>query len=53
MRRGVTVRTGDIFGYPTYVRVTVGTREQNERFIEALQEALAVLRAPGEAMGTS
>jgi len=41
MRRGVTVRTGDIFGYATWVRVTIGTREQNGRFITALEEAIA------------
>lgn len=41
MRRGVTVRTGEIFGLPTFIRVTVGTREQNEQFISALSEVLA------------
>lgn len=40
LRRGVIVRTGDIFGYPTYLRVTIGTAEQNSRFLEALQEVL-------------
>ncbi len=40
MRRGVTVRTGDIFGLATWIRVTIGTREQNGRFIAALAEAL-------------
>ncbi len=41
MRRGVTVRTGDIFGLPTFIRVTIGTREQNETFVTALRETLA------------
>ncbi len=41
MRRGVTVRTGDIFGLPSFIRVTIGTPEQNERFITALTEVLA------------
>ncbi len=41
LRRGVIVRSGDIFGYPTYIRVTCGTEEQNERFLEALEEVLA------------
>ena len=40
MRRGVTVRTGDIFGLPTYIRVTIGTMEQNRAFIEALRDVL-------------
>ena len=41
LRRGVIVRTGDIFGAPTHLRVTTGTREQNERFAGALEEVLA------------
>lgn len=42
LRRGVIVRTGDIFGAPHHVRVTTGTPEQNQRFIAALEEALAI-----------
>ncbi|MBW3625331.1 MAG: aminotransferase class I/II-fold pyridoxal phosphate-dependent enzyme [Armatimonadetes bacterium] len=39
--RGVIVRVGDwIFGDPTFIRVTIGTPEQNERFIEALDKAI-------------
>jgi histidinol-phosphate aminotransferase len=41
LAKGVIVRTGDIFGYDTFVRVTVGTPRQNERFIQALREVLA------------
>jgi histidinol-phosphate aminotransferase len=43
MRRGVTVRTGEIFGpqYTTFIRVTIGTREQNEKFMRALEEVIA------------
>ena len=40
MRLGVIVRTGDIFGAPDVIRVTVGTTEQNKRFIEALEKVL-------------
>lgn len=40
MRRGVTVRTGDIFGLHTWIRVTIGTREHKETFIRALIETL-------------
>ncbi len=40
LRKGVIVRTGDIFGFPTFLRVTVGRREENERFINALREVL-------------
>jgi histidinol-phosphate aminotransferase len=42
MRRGVTVRTGEIWGTDTFIRVTIGTREENEQFVGALREALAV-----------
>jgi histidinol-phosphate aminotransferase len=41
LRRAVVVRTGDIFGLPTHVRVTIGTQEQNERFLRELQAVLA------------
>ncbi|GAW91266.1 histidinol-phosphate transaminase [Calderihabitans maritimus] len=43
LERGVIVRTGDIFGLDQYIRVTIGTLNQNERFIEALQEVLKEL----------
>lgn len=41
LKRGVIVRTGDIFNAPTHIRVTIGTEEQNARFIRALTEVLA------------
>ena len=41
MRRGVTVRTGDIFGMQTWLRVTIGLPEENEIFIAALREVLS------------
>ena len=44
LQKGVIVRTGDIFGYPTYIRVTYGTAEQNERFLAALKDVLADLK---------
>ncbi len=44
MKKGVIVRTGDIFGFPTYIRVTYGTAEQNKRFLAALKEVLAELK---------
>ncbi|MGB9885673.1 MAG: histidinol-phosphate transaminase [Moorellales bacterium] len=37
---GVIVRPADIWDLPTYVRVTIGTAEQNRRFVEALQRVL-------------
>lgn len=40
MRRGLTVRTGDIFGLPTHIRVSFGTDAENELFIAALRAVL-------------
>jgi len=40
LQEGIIIRTGDIFGYPTYIRVTIGTRRENERFIAALERVL-------------
>lgn len=39
-KRGVIIRTGDIFGMDTFIRITIGTQEENERFIAALKEVL-------------
>lgn len=43
LREGVIVRSADIFDLPTYIRVTIGTPEQNRRFITALRRVLARL----------
>ncbi|MHB0938818.1 MAG: histidinol-phosphate transaminase [Armatimonadota bacterium] len=43
LKEGVIVRTGDIFGYPTMIRVTIGSAAENARFIEALEKVLAVV----------
>jgi histidinol-phosphate aminotransferase len=40
LRKGVIVRTGDIFGAPTHIRVTIGTEEENQRFLTALKEEI-------------
>lgn len=41
LKRGVIVRSGKALGYPTFIRVTVGTPEQNRRFLDALGEFVA------------
>jgi histidinol-phosphate aminotransferase len=41
LRRGIIVRTGDIFGMPTHIRVTIGTPEENGRFLQELGAILA------------
>lgn len=40
LRQGVIVRTGNPFGRPQHLRVTIGTREQNDRFLAAFRVAL-------------
>ncbi len=40
LRRGVIVRTGDIFGSPRHLRVTVGTGAENSKFLCDLEEVL-------------
>jgi histidinol-phosphate aminotransferase len=37
---GVAVRPGGALGAPGYMRVTYGTRGENERFVEALRDAV-------------
>ncbi|MBW2646149.1 MAG: histidinol-phosphate transaminase [Deltaproteobacteria bacterium] len=40
LRQGVIVRAMTAYGYPNYIRVTVGLPEENERFIKALEKVL-------------
>ncbi len=42
LREGIIVRTGNIFGYPTSIRVTIGTKDDNRKFIKALTKVLTV-----------
>ncbi len=44
LKKGVIVRTGDIFGFPNYIRVTYGTEEENNRFLKVLKETMAEIR---------
>jgi histidinol-phosphate aminotransferase len=43
LREGVITRTGDIFGAPTHLRVTIGTQEENTKFLNALRKVLPSL----------
>jgi len=38
LRRGVIVRAMNAYGYPTCIRITIGTLEENRRCMEALKE---------------
>jgi len=40
LKRGVIVRPASGFGLPTHIRVTVGTEEENRRFMDALRGVL-------------
>lgn len=40
MKRGFIIRSGAALGAPGYIRVTVGTKEQNEKFLQLLDEVL-------------
>jgi histidinol-phosphate aminotransferase len=40
LQMGIIIRTGDIFGHPNFIRVTVGTASENERFIQGLRQVL-------------
>jgi histidinol-phosphate aminotransferase len=43
LRKGVITRTGDIFGAPTHLRITIGTPEENAKFLNALRDVLSTL----------
>jgi histidinol-phosphate aminotransferase len=40
LERGIIVRSGNALGFPTSVRITVGSEEQNKRIITALTQML-------------
>lgn len=45
LRQGIIVRGGHQLGFPTSIRVTVGSREQNEKFVAALEQILQSMKA--------
>jgi histidinol-phosphate aminotransferase len=40
LQKGIIIRSGVALGFPTAIRVTIGSQEQNEAFIQALREVL-------------
>ena len=40
LKEGVIIRPGHLWNYPTFARVTIGTMEENQKFIGALKKAL-------------
>ncbi|WP_409253080.1 histidinol-phosphate transaminase [Bacillus sp. SCS-153A] len=41
LKHGIIVRAGTLLGYPTTVRVTVGTEKDNRTFLEGLKQVIA------------
>jgi histidinol-phosphate aminotransferase len=44
LRRGIVVRSGDKLGMPTYLRITIGTIEENTELIAAMDALLPAWR---------
>ncbi len=40
LRHGVIIRSMSSYGFPTYIRLTIGTREENNRFLKAFKKVL-------------
>jgi histidinol-phosphate aminotransferase len=40
LRQGVIVRSMTSYGYPEYIRINVGLRDENIRFVDALKNVL-------------
>ena len=43
LHQGVIVRPMEAYGYPNYIRITVGRRDENQRFVGALAKSLKEL----------
>jgi histidinol-phosphate aminotransferase len=43
LHQGVIVRPMQAYGYPNYIRITVGRRDENQRFVDALAKSLKEL----------
>ena len=41
LKKGVIVRPMTAYGYPRYIRITVGTQEENQRLLGAVKETLS------------
>ncbi len=46
LKRGVIVRPGSFWGYPTFARITIGTPDEIQFFLEQLEDALNSLKGP-------
>ena len=48
MKRGIIVRDMTSYGLPEWIRVSIGTMEQNERFLAELKRLPGLAPRPGE-----
>lgn len=46
LKKGVIIRPGSPWGYPTFARITIGTLDENEFFLEQLAETLKLFQQP-------
>ncbi|MBC8318201.1 MAG: histidinol-phosphate transaminase [Desulfobulbaceae bacterium] len=44
LHKGVIIRPMSAYGFPSYIRITVGTRAENERLLKALAASLAEIK---------
>ena len=44
LTKGVIVRAMNAYGYPSYIRITVGLSTENKRLVKALAETLEEMR---------
>ncbi len=52
LHEGVIVRPMKLYGFPSSVRVTIGTHPDNERFLEALRSVMAGSTHPARVSAT-
>ncbi|MFO7860662.1 MAG: histidinol-phosphate transaminase [Desulfosalsimonas sp.] len=45
LRQGVIVRSMVSYGYPEYIRINAGTREENQRFLDAFETVMQQMQA--------
>jgi histidinol-phosphate aminotransferase len=53
LRKGVIVRSMEGYGLPTYIRVTVGTPQENSRALQALTEVLGTVGVAARPAGST
>jgi histidinol-phosphate aminotransferase len=46
LKRGVIIRPGSFWGYHTFARITIGTPDENQFFLEQLEAALNFFKQP-------